>query len=281
MVCIKSAMHFMDKQVVSAAHRRRSHSKEFKRELVARSLEPGVSVAAIAMDNGINANLLFGWRRKHLNGLTSTDAGAPAQPAARLLPVSIEETSRASHRTSPSPPTRPGNGTIEIEIGSARVRLRGNVASAFAGFLIPVRLRSGFGDEFLRRIADARWSHVRGQRRKKRPPPSQQSPTTVVGAVPYRSSHTVPPHTARPDLCHRDSVGAVPMPLEGRDERARDMRICCELQTPQRWTEMTARLSAICSAASAAIFLALSLPVGRSADVGAIVSALNLDPTRY
>jgi transposase-like protein len=32
-------------------------SAEFKRELVTRSLEPGVSVAAIAMGSGINAPL--------------------------------------------------------------------------------------------------------------------------------------------------------------------------------------------------------------------------------
>lgn len=57
MVCIKAVMHIMDKQVVRARRRRREHSAEFKRDLVARSLEPGVSVAAIAMDSGINANL--------------------------------------------------------------------------------------------------------------------------------------------------------------------------------------------------------------------------------
>jgi transposase len=128
MVCINWVMHIMNKQVVSAVHRRRSHSKEFKRELVARSMEPGVSVAAIAMDNGINANLLFGWRRKHLNNLASTDAGAPRQPTALLLPVAIKEPPRASHCTSPASPTRPGgNGTIEIEMGTACVRLRGSV----------------------------------------------------------------------------------------------------------------------------------------------------------
>ena len=69
MVCIKPVMHIMDKQVVRAPRRRREHSAEFKRELVARSLEPGVSVAAIAMGSGINANLLFGWRRKRKRGL--------------------------------------------------------------------------------------------------------------------------------------------------------------------------------------------------------------------
>jgi transposase len=69
MVCIKPLMHIMDKPVVWAPRRRREQSAEFKRELVARSLEPGVSVAAIAMEGGINANLLFGWRRKHQNAI--------------------------------------------------------------------------------------------------------------------------------------------------------------------------------------------------------------------
>ena len=69
MVCIKPLMHIMDKPVVRTQRRRREHTAEFKRDLVARSLEPGVSVAAIAMEGGINANLLFGWRRKHLSAL--------------------------------------------------------------------------------------------------------------------------------------------------------------------------------------------------------------------
>jgi len=53
MVCIKSIVHIMDKAVVRAPRRRREHSAEFKQELIARSLQPGVSVAAIAMEHGI------------------------------------------------------------------------------------------------------------------------------------------------------------------------------------------------------------------------------------
>lgn len=60
MVCITPVAHIMDKQVVKGQRRRRAHSSAFKRELVARSLEPGASGAAVAMDSGINANLLFG-----------------------------------------------------------------------------------------------------------------------------------------------------------------------------------------------------------------------------
>ena len=124
MACIKAVMHIMDKQVVRAPRRRREHSVEFKRELVARSLEPGVSVAAIAMDSGINANLLFGWRRRHVQSLTQAEPVPARSPAAVLLPVSIEAGPREVRYAAPAPPARPGSGIIEIEIGSARVRLR-------------------------------------------------------------------------------------------------------------------------------------------------------------
>ena len=130
MVCIKPVMHIMDKQVVRAARRRREHSAEFKRELVTRSLEPGVSVAAIAMDSGINANLLFGWRRKHLDSLTKVEPTLARSAAAVLLPVSIEAGPRETHCAPPAPSARSSSGTIEIEIGSARVRLRGPVDDA-------------------------------------------------------------------------------------------------------------------------------------------------------
>jgi transposase len=44
------------------ALRRRRHAATFKRELVERSLQPGASVSGIALENGINANVLFSKR---------------------------------------------------------------------------------------------------------------------------------------------------------------------------------------------------------------------------
>ena len=123
-------MHIMDEPVVRAPRRRREHSAEFKRDLVARSLEPGVSVAAIAMDSGINANLLFGWRRRHLESLEQAEPVPVRSPAALLVPVSIETAPREIHHAPSAPPARSSTGTIEIEIGSARVRLRGPVDDA-------------------------------------------------------------------------------------------------------------------------------------------------------
>ena len=97
------------------ARRRRDHSPEFKRQLVMRALEPGASVSAIALEAGINANLLFAWRREYRDA-----SSAPA-----LVAVKIDE---------PAPPTptdpsasRVATGSIEIDIGRARVRVRGIV----------------------------------------------------------------------------------------------------------------------------------------------------------
>ena len=44
----------MNDQDTPSKRRRREHSPMFKRELVARSLVPGASVAAVALEAGIN-----------------------------------------------------------------------------------------------------------------------------------------------------------------------------------------------------------------------------------
>ena len=42
---------------------RPNYSPEFKQLLVAASCEPGISISKMALENGINANLLFKWRQ--------------------------------------------------------------------------------------------------------------------------------------------------------------------------------------------------------------------------
>ena len=44
--------------------RRRIHSDEFKADAVANCTQPGMSMAAVAMANGVNANLLRRWVRE-------------------------------------------------------------------------------------------------------------------------------------------------------------------------------------------------------------------------
>ena len=43
---------------------RRTHSEEFKRSLIDACVEPGASVAGVALANGINANQLRRWMRE-------------------------------------------------------------------------------------------------------------------------------------------------------------------------------------------------------------------------
>jgi len=48
-------------QVTPGRRRRRTHGAEFKAHVVAACRAPGVSIAAVAMANGINANLARRW----------------------------------------------------------------------------------------------------------------------------------------------------------------------------------------------------------------------------
>ena len=120
----------MDKRVINGKDTRRKHSEALKRDLVERSLQPGASVSALAQEHGINANLLFNWRRLHLRA--QMPCATPVQPPA-LLPVTVETAvpqPAAKTIQAPATATRAPTGAIEIEIGSARVRLRGTVDEA-------------------------------------------------------------------------------------------------------------------------------------------------------
>jgi transposase len=90
-------------------------------------------VSGIALDSGINANLLFKWRREHLraSGRAAVSATPTATPV--LLPVTIESPMpevTAVPTPPPPPASRANTGSIEIDIGGARVRVRGTVDEA-------------------------------------------------------------------------------------------------------------------------------------------------------
>ena len=69
----------------SDARRRRFWSSDEKRRMVAESLKPGASVAMVAQRNGVNANLLFTWRRQE-----AAAANGGAEPV-KLVPVTVAE----------------------------------------------------------------------------------------------------------------------------------------------------------------------------------------------
>ena len=75
-------MHTISNEVGAGRRRRREHSAEFKAQVVAACSAPGVSIAAVAMANGVNANLARRWvvdaqRRSGAQLATTPSAVAP------------------------------------------------------------------------------------------------------------------------------------------------------------------------------------------------------------
>jgi transposase len=96
--------------------KRRSWPEALNRQIVAETEEAGASVSEVARRHDVNANQVFKSRRELPNEQREEDSG--------LLPVEIV----------PAPPSRPRRrrvdraGLIEIEFGSVRVLIRGEVA---------------------------------------------------------------------------------------------------------------------------------------------------------
>ena len=93
-------------------------------------MQAGASVAAIAMANGINANMLFKWRRER-----QCHEGAPQPAPAVLLPVRLASegegpAAKALPLAAIAPAGAKSTGVIELEIAGARLRLRGAVDEA-------------------------------------------------------------------------------------------------------------------------------------------------------
>ena len=108
-----------------ALRRRRTHPRVFKRRIVKLSLEPGASVARIALEHQLNANLVFKWRRDYLFLFSS-----PMARQATLLPVHIDARAAVLEAapmiaTSTAKPLR--SGGIELELPGGRLRINGAV----------------------------------------------------------------------------------------------------------------------------------------------------------
>jgi transposase len=72
---------------------RRSWSDEAKRRIVEEAVAPGASVADIARRYGVNANLLFNWRKAARAGSAAVAAPAGARPVAtqacEFIPIGV------------------------------------------------------------------------------------------------------------------------------------------------------------------------------------------------
>ena len=92
----------------------RTYSRHFKAELVAACLEPGTSVAALALQHGMNANVLHRWLKEYEQGrhrlrrdgtpvatTRQAQASAPASPSPAFVPLMLEG-SRPARSDAPS-----------------------------------------------------------------------------------------------------------------------------------------------------------------------------------
>lgn len=109
-----------------------NHPIELKRRLAALACEPQVSVAKLALEHGLNTNLVFRWRRQYRAGHFGPVAlaGCGAIPGVKLLAVVNAKVASAAE------PMQPSSAVIEIVMGEAMVRLRNGVdAQALATVL--------------------------------------------------------------------------------------------------------------------------------------------------
>jgi len=101
-----------------ARNGRRFFSDEHKRTVVERCLAPGASVSAVSLAHGFNTNLVRKW--------------------IRVIPVTVREAReispsqrpRAKPAAAQAAASAPATGSIEIELGAAKLVVRGMVEPA-------------------------------------------------------------------------------------------------------------------------------------------------------
>ena len=105
---------------------RANYSREFKQRLVDAANQPGVSVSKLAQEHGVNANLLFKWRRDakaEAPALYPIELVLPPSSTEILLPPPPQpETLTPNKASEPTPPD-----TIEIRLGRAMIVIDGIV----------------------------------------------------------------------------------------------------------------------------------------------------------
>jgi transposase len=108
-------------EVITGRVRRRRWTPDEKAQILTESLVPGVQVSDVARRYNLNRGLLQTWRRQALRA-------ASDQPVAAFVPIRRDNDDLAlpAAASMPGAPAAPA-GTIDVEIGRARVRVQGAV----------------------------------------------------------------------------------------------------------------------------------------------------------
>jgi transposase len=105
----------ISKERADGRRRRRAHSDEFKADAVAACMHPGVSIAAVAMSRGINANLLRRWvkdQEQRAAGGAAAPSCSPAPTPAAFVPLPLT-----------TPRAAPSDIRIELRRGATTIAL--------------------------------------------------------------------------------------------------------------------------------------------------------------
>ena len=127
--------HEVDEEPGAGATRR-IRTFEEKLRIVEEASRPGASVAAVARQHGLNANLVFGWRRLHRRGLLEGQRHAPPLLPVQITSPTLTPTQRASRavtkaRSVVKAPAPISVSCIEIVLGDAkRILLHGEAQRA-------------------------------------------------------------------------------------------------------------------------------------------------------
>jgi transposase-like protein len=100
--------------------RRRTHSTEFKAKVVAACRKPGVSIAAVALNHGLNANLLRRW----VVAEEQVSSAMPVETAiASPVPITVENRAFIPIQMERAAVTPPQEITIELRRGATIVKV--------------------------------------------------------------------------------------------------------------------------------------------------------------
>lgn len=112
-------------QQPAAGRRHARYSDEFKRQVIAACHAPGVSKAAIALANGLNANMLRRWVVESSQG-SDGQLGAIKKP---LLPAQVNP-DFIPVKFAPAPSVQAGDIRIELQHASTAIQIHWPMAAS-------------------------------------------------------------------------------------------------------------------------------------------------------
>lgn len=115
-------MDTISNEVGAGRRRRREHSTEFKAQVVAACRTPGVSIAAVAMANGVNANLARRW-------VVDAERRSGGQLAMAMVASGVAPTAFVPLGLPPAAPA-PADIRIELRRGATAINLSWPCAAA-------------------------------------------------------------------------------------------------------------------------------------------------------